>query len=859
MSSIRACLEHRHSYVRRNAVLAIFKIYINFEKLIPDAPEIILDFLQTETNASCKRNAFLMLVHLDQDKALAYLDTCLDQISSFNEILQLVIVELIYKVCIGNPAERAKFIRAIYNLLNTATSASVRYEAAATLITLSQAPTALRSAANCFIDICLKESDNNVKLIILDRLIALKETVQAAERVLQEVLMDILRILHVASDLEVKEKILSLSLDLVSSKNAEEMVHLLKKEINKTQNEGLGDESAKYRRILVDTIYHICMKYPDILMSDQLVSTLFELLSSDDEATAQIIITFARAFIMKYPEHKRLLLNRILEEFTLVRNCKIHRGLIWLLGEFCESSDTVTILQTISVIRKCIGEMPIVESELRKENENNNVETKENDSSAFAIATNKASTTSKLVTADGTYATQSALTNYSNQDKNKLPPIRAHLFDGHYYIGSALGSCLIKLAYKFKESKSINARSLNSLVAESMFILTSILRFGKNKIPLGGQEIKGINDDDFERISSCVLVLSRINLEATDDLIKVLEYIHVNEMRNSVQSMLNFIDNEKQEAKDQFKHRSKQIVQIDDHINFTQLLSKNQEQLENQFELSLSKAIGSENSTTATSSIYGRQISGVDDLMSVSKLSKVTQLTGFSDPVYSECYVNVNQYDICLDVLIVNQTPDTLQSCMLELSTLGDLKLVERPQAIVLAPHDFANIKATVKVASTENGIIFGNIVYDVSGSASDHNVVVLNDIHINIMDYIVPSSCSDAKFAEMWSAFEWENKVTVNTKITNLQDYLNLLIKATNMKCLTPQKSLSGDCCFLAANLYARSIFGEDSLMNVSIEKSSSDSQITGHIRIRAKSQGMALSLGDRANSFQKQIPKAG
>jgi hypothetical protein len=27
-----------------------------------------------------------------------------------------------------------------------------------------------------------------------------------------------------------------------------------------------------------------------------------------------------------------------------------------------------------------------------------------------------------------------------------------------------------------------------------------------------------------------------------------------------------------------------------------------------------------------------------------------------------------------------------------------------------MAPHDFCNIKANVKVASTENGIIFGNI-----------------------------------------------------------------------------------------------------------------------------------------------------
>ena len=40
----------------------------------------------------------------------------------------------------------------------------------------------------------------------------------------------------------------------------------------------------------------------------------------------------------------------------------------------------------------------------------------------------------------------------------------------------------------------------------------------------------------------------------------------------------------------------------------------------------------------------------------------------------------------------------------------GDLKLVEKPQSVTMAPHDFTNIKASVKVASTENGIIFGNI-----------------------------------------------------------------------------------------------------------------------------------------------------
>ena len=106
-----------------------------------------------------------------------------------------------------------------------------------------------------------------------------------------------------------------------------------------------------------------------------------------------------------------------------------------------------------------------------------------------------------------------------------------------------------------------------------------------------------------------------------------------------------------------------------------------------------------------------------------------------------------------------------------------------------MAPNDFANIKANVKVASTENGIIFGNIVYDVAGSTSDRNVVVLNDIHIDIMDYIVPASCTENEFRSMWAEFEWENKVSVNTTVSNLADYLAGLLKSTNMKCLTPAK----------------------------------------------------------------------
>lgn len=74
--------------------------------------------------------------------------------------------------------------------------------------------------------------------------------------------------------------------------------------------------------------------------------------------------------------------------------------------------------------------------------------------------------------------------------------------------------------------------------------------------------------------------------------------------------------------------------------------------------------------------------------------------------------------------------------------------------------------------------------------------------------------------------------------------------MEATNMACLTPEAALMGECGFLSANLYARSLFGEDALANLSIEKGA-DGVLQGHVRIRSKTQGIALSLGQSLSSF--------
>ncbi|KAL3994851.1 Coatomer subunit beta [Acanthocheilonema viteae] len=814
MPAIRSCLEHRHAYVRRNAVLAIFTIYRNFEFLIPDAPELVSTVLNSEQDASCKRNAFMMLLHVDQSRALDYLSEVIDQVTTFGDILQLIIVELIYKVCHANPSERARFIRCVYNLLQSS-SPAVKYEAAGTLITLSSAPTAIKAAASAYIDLIVKESDNNVKLIVLDRLVELRSS-PTSEKVLRELVMDVLRVLS-ASDLEVRKKTLQLALDLVSSRNVEEMVMYLKKEVGRS-SDGTADEAERYRQMLVRTLHSTTIKFPDVAAN--ILPVLMEFLSEDSENAAQDVLVFVRETVQRLPHLRSVVLAQLLDIFGNIRSAQVFRSGLWILGEYCESAESV--VRVMQFIRKSFGELPIVEKEMQTANSDEVVDEKNENSTAE---------TRQLVTADGTYAAQSALSIRTEIMENK-DLLRRFLLDGNFFLASSLATALVKLVLNYSNFMKDKHDKINSFAGEALFIIASIISLGKS-----GLAKTNATEDDLDHLGMSIKILCEKWPGA--------EAAFLRKCRDSLELMLES-KSENERFENEAASRTVQ-VEVDRTISFTQLAPRIGDGVtgtENLFDLSLSQALG----TVAKSPKF--------DFAS-SKLGKVKQLAGFSDPVYAEAYVNINQYDIVLDVLIVNQTNDTLQNVCLELSTVGDIKLLDKPTPLTLAPRDFSNIKATVKVVSTENGVIFSVIAYDVCGSTSDRNCVYLEDIHIDIMDYIVPGNCTDTEFRHMWAEFEWENKVNVNTPITDLRTFLTHLSAVTNMKLLTTGAALEGECGFLAANFCAHSIFGEDALANVSIEKTNPldpNSPIIGHIRIRAKSQGMALSLGDKINFAQKE-----
>ena len=363
------------------------------------------------------------------------------------------------------------------------------------MVTLSSAPTAVKAAVSAYIDLIVKESDNNVKLIVLDRLIAMKE-VPSHEKVLQDSVMDILRVLA-SPDLEVRRKTLNIAMELVTSRNLEEMVLILKKEISKTQGVVEQEDTGKYRQLLVRTLHSTCIKFPDI--SSSVIPLLMEFLSDTNELAAMDVLIFVREAMTRFSNLRPIIVEKLLESFSMIKSVKIHRAALWILGEYCEKTEDMQTL--MSEIRQSLGELPIVDDEMKKATGEEVLE----DESVSAASVG---TVQKLVTADGTYATQSAFSSASDGAVKNVerPPLRKYLIEGDFFIGAALGGTLTKLALRYC-SLVQEERKQNRFTAECMLVITSIMHLGVSGLPE-----KRITKDDMDRLNLCLKVRSKIEL-----------------------------------------------------------------------------------------------------------------------------------------------------------------------------------------------------------------------------------------------------------------------------------------------------------------------------------------------------------
>jgi coatomer subunit beta len=832
--AIRQNLEHRHSYVRRNAVLAVYSIFKDFPQLLSDAPDLIYEFLTNEGDPSCKRNAFIMLFNCAQDRAIKYLNSVLDEVAGFGEILQLIVIEVIKKVWRQDTvsgSQRVRYMKALFTLLSSGGrdqgSGAVQYESALCLVQLSSAPTAIHQASLALIRLLCTQSDNNVKMIVLDRLTDIKLKYR---KTLQELVMDILRALS-SPNLEIRKKTLEIALDLITPHNIVEVMGVLKKEIHKSQSgEGEGqatEDAAQYRQLLIRAVHQCAIKFPEV--AGEVVHMLLDLLTTADPSTAQVV-DFVRQVVASYPQLRGVLVHKLTAD-TLphVIEPRVCRAVLWIIAEYAQ--DRAELALVADTLWSLIGELCVQYDPSATQHEHVTEDS--------AQSTGPKLVSKTRVLADGSYVTETVVATRQVSATNPRDSVLRRLVTGQVIepttaqnvkssdtvLVSVLAVTWLKLVVR---ARALNMPEWGLYQSRALLVISSLM------------QLPNLESDDEERLAQTLTLLTH-NAEYAS----VSELYGSSVFRTSYSRLLALIEAQQREEQEKFKSRDDRtsVTQPDQLIKFRQLRPRRDIAFDNEEDEAdeLMKAAGQVDLNRGLS--QGQTTSQ----------ARTIQLTGYSDPIYAECQVHVHQYDIRLEVTVMNQTADTLQALGIEFSTHGDLKLTERPQQYNIGPHAQIVIAANVKVSSTENGIIFGSIVYDIAGAVQSErrNCVVLNEIHIDVIDYITPGQCQDSEFRTMWADFEWENKIAVNAPFSDLHEFLTHLIKSTNMRPLNSHEHMPDDCGFLSVNLYARSVFGEDALANVSVEQMGE--KIVGFVRIRSKTQGIAISIGDKISQSLK------
>ncbi|ORC88944.1 putative coatomer beta subunit [Trypanosoma theileri] len=839
ISSVVQNLSHRVTYVRRSAVLAVHAICRRFPDLLPDAPELVEKFIGDENDVSARRNAFDMLVECAPERAVRFLTMFREttDMAEAGAAFQVSVVDFARQMIRANPYDKAKYVAILFNILQSKNPA-VRFQCASTLLNLSSSPTAIRQAALTFIDLLKTHSDNSVRLIVIDKLDGMRARFS---EVLQDSLLDVVSALANGST-EIRKRIVALAVELVSSKNVELFIQAMKKELLRSQSEGdLVDQTSmqEYKRLLIRAIRTSVIRQPHMASS---VLPIMMDYTCDSSNGGYEVISFIREILQMQPSLRASTLKQLMEVFPMITSPQVVRSALWLFGTHVYSVDEV--LGVLELLQKSLKPFPLTPPV-------SNTLSTGGDSNTPPAPVMQAVTT---VREDGTYVTSytavpatSVTTESMNEMGESSNGLRLLITKGNYFVATALASTLSKLIVRlfnhFNDAVDLTVKERAR--DDALMLLQEIIRYGT-----APDTVHVIDEDSHEHI--CLGIMSITNPKSSiltsfvDESHKALSTVESTVAGGAVGESGT---SEASKAKE-----SVTLCNIDMPVIFTQLKQGKDAFLELEAADDLGHAIANDS------------IDKTEEFLK--RLEKTIPLSGFCDPVYCEATVTVHQFDVSVDWYLVNRTPHLLQDLTIELTSLGGMKLCERPQVHNLPPHGTLKQRTALKVSSTETGVIYANILYDAPNG--ERCCVILNDIHVDIMDYIRPASCLTTEFREKWGTFDWENTIAVNTDKTDLRDYVEFVMRETNMQLLEPypdveaETSESGelqglsplsndddyDC--VSCSLYARTVFGEDALANVSLERDA-HSKITGVVRIRSNTQSIAYGIGERLSLIDK------
>jgi coatomer subunit beta len=525
-------LTHKHLYVRKNALVCLSSIITNFgiEVLPNGMAEKLKEMIEKDGDTSVKRNAYIALSKILPEVCFQVTKDILQtsDLNELNDLFTITIVETLRGLCNRNSKAKSKIIKMLTDL-SSHKSHSVLFEIGTTLLQLSSNPNIVKNAVTILCNLLVEQKDNNTLIIILRKLIEIK---QKYKDILEEQVVSFAIILNSNCTNELRKLLFELISDLIKASNISAVFDIFINDFNKLKTVHDTDFTVEFKNMILQCMYKNIQKYPTLNKTYPMYLLEKCLLYNSRNTFINEQITIIKDIMNIYGNaYNTEFLNILIKTFEDINSSEILQASIWLLAEYANDIDSLK--RVFDLIMKNIGDLNLELVE------------KKNDK---IVPMEKKIITKTVILPDGTYGTQTIEVDpyeYMKQ-KDNIKSLRTFILETNFFFSTnlieALTRILINIFYKDDtEHKGI----FNKYYVNTIEIICAILKIKSDKIY--------IDPDNASRVNICLASL--IN----NDIDQLYQW-----MKESKEIYNKFYTKEDEKQAAPAKH----VANVDDFISF---------------------------------------------------------------------------------------------------------------------------------------------------------------------------------------------------------------------------------------------------------------------------------------------------
>jgi len=464
-------------------------------------PDHICDQLKEiiikDSDIATRRNAYLVLAKINIKESLIITKEILQntEINELADLFALAIVENMRNLCHDFPKEKSKFIKILLDLSNHK-SHSVLFEIGNSLLELSTNPNTIRNAVNILCNLLVEQKDNNTLIIILKKLIEIKNK---CKEILEEQILSFAIILDSNCTNELRKYLLELISELIKESNISRVFELFITDFNKLKAVTETDSTIEFKNMILTCMHRNIKKFPSLPKAYPIFVIEKCLLYDSKNTFVDDQILILKDIFYTYESKKEIindLLTKIINNFEDINCVEIIQSCLWILAEY--STDLKTIKRVFDLIMKNIGDLNLyLQQDL--DTNSDNVSNKQTSSEKKVI-------TKTVILPDGTYGTELIVVDATEFNRQKeMKYLRKFLLETNFFFATNLIVTISRMVVNIYYLELDNHEIFKTYYYNTINIICAVLKMESDKI------FK--DPDNVSRITMCLDFLLNLDFE----------------------------------------------------------------------------------------------------------------------------------------------------------------------------------------------------------------------------------------------------------------------------------------------------------------------------------------------------------